>query len=152
MLNSSQKKLSSISFLADAIIIGVAYAAAYYLRFSLLSKYRFFGDMTGVAFNPLRVYARYLVFVIPGYLVIYSKCGLYSAKKNRKLEYWDVIEANGIGILFFAFLLVVNKDTNISRLFLACFTVTVVIFEFAGRFNQQKGVGESGLCRSLRQF
>ena len=134
MLNSSQKKLSSISFLADAIIIGVAYAAAYYLRFSLLSKYRFFGDMTGVAFNPLRVYARYLVFVIPGYLVIYSKCGLYSAKKNRKLEYWDVIEANGIGILFFAFLLVVNKDTNISRLFLACFTVTVVIFEFAFRF------------------
>lgn len=134
MLNSSQKKLSTISFLVDSLLIIAAYVASYYLRFSVLSKFRFFGDMTGVAYYPLKNYAKYLFFIVPGYLVIYSKCGLYAAKRNRKLEYWDVVEANGIGLLFFAALLVLIKEIYISRLFMGCFFVVAVLFEFSFRY------------------
>ena len=134
MLNTSQKKLSTISFLADGLTLVLAYILSYYLRFKVLRDVGFMALQEGVRFYGIEGYLKYLIFVVPGYLVIYSYCGLYAAKRNRKLEYWNLFEANFLGMLFFSFLLLVFNEGDISRAFLALFFITVLVFEVCFRF------------------
>ena len=133
MLNSSQKKISTISILADCVLIAAAYVISYYLRFRVFKNVGIMALQDDVSYYSLKEYLRYLVFVIPGYLVIYSKCGLYGAKRNRKLEYLDLIEANGLGMLYFSFLLFFIKEANVSRLFLAVFFFVAILLELGFR-------------------
>lgn len=145
MLNTSQKKLSTISFLADGLMLVVAYILSYYLRFRVLRDIGFMALQEGVQFYGIQGYLKYLVFVVPGYLVIYSYCGLYAAKRNRKLEYWNLFEANFLGMLFFSFLLLVFNEGDISRAFLALFFACVLVFEVCFRFIFY------GILKKLRQ-
>lgn len=134
MLNTSQRKLSTISLIADALLLVTAYIVSYYLRFTVFANAGVLGLPDGAQFYSLRGYLKYLIFVLIGYLLIYSACGLYAAKRNRKLEYWNLFEANGLGMLFFSFLLLVFNEGDISRLFLGIFFFLTLLFEVCFRF------------------
>lgn len=133
MQNSGQRKLRFISILADGMIIAAAYAVSYYLRFGLLRDAGIFALSEETEFYPLEGYLKYLWIILPGYLVIYSLCGLYEAKRTRKLEYWNLLEANIFGLLFLSFVLIVFNEEDISRLFIGVFFFTALLGEVVFR-------------------
>ena len=125
MIKDNQKLLNRIHILIDAIIIAAAYIAAYYLRFRYLARYAVFKLTPGERYYPLSHYARYLVFIIPAFLIFYSICGLYKPKRQstRKHQFINLIAANLLGVILFVFFIYMKKDFDISRYFLGVFVV-----------------------------
>ena len=70
MLNTSQRKLSTISLIADALLLVTAYIVSYYLRFTVFANAGVLGLPDGAQFYSLRGYLKYLIFVLIGYLLI----------------------------------------------------------------------------------
>lgn len=74
-----------------------------------------------------------LVFIVPGYLILYYIFKLYTPKRvqGRRLEAWHVIQANVIGMLVFILALYLRHQTNFSRMMIFvffCVNVTLEIF------------------------
>ncbi len=128
-----QNPVGSIRFFFDILIIIIAYIAAYCLRFGALSNIGFLELDNSVAFYPLKDYAKYLIVFVPGYIFIFSKCGLYGAKRRKRVEILNIIKANLIGVAFISVVLFFIKEMDISRYFIGIFFMLNVILGFAMR-------------------
>lgn len=133
MRHDNQKAISTVRIIADAFLIAIAYVLSYGLRFGVLSKVGIFALGKNEQFYSLGMYLRYLVAVIPGYLYIFSKCGLYDLKRRKRLEIWNLVKANIMGLLFFAFVLFYMKELDISRYFFSLFFITNIILGLSFR-------------------
>ena len=132
MIKDNQKAFNRLHIVADAWFILLAYFVAYMLRFSWL-------DMEKKGDYTLEIYARFLIILLPVYLLIYWLCGLYAPKRGRGLQWelWLVLKANIIsGVGFIALLFLCKMD--ISRYFLAFFYSANVILEGAFRICLRK--------------
>lgn len=92
MIKDNQRLINRITLVVDAITIALSYLFAYFMKFeSGLLLYD-----TGL---PMETYMRALYFIIPGFLVIYSKFDLYNTRRasGRKRELLNVIKANTLG-------------------------------------------------------
>ncbi|NLK28762.1 MAG: undecaprenyl-phosphate glucose phosphotransferase [Clostridiales bacterium] len=130
MIKDNQKMLNWLHVAMDAIILAIAYIFSYYLRFySPLTNLTFFRVEAGTTFYDLDVYALWLVFLIPLYLLIYYFNRLYIPKrgKRRWKEVLHILLANTLGITFFTFALYLLKEEDISRRFLGLFFVMNII-------------------------
>lgn len=65
----------------------------------------------------LQEYARVLLFIVPGYLVLYYGFQLYTPKRvqGRRLEAWNIVKANVIGLMTFILMLYLFKQPHFSR-------------------------------------
>lgn len=136
MIKDNQKILNRIHILLDALLIILSYAFAYYLRFkSPLVKFQWFA-LGNAGYYEFDKYAQILLPLLPGYIIIYFLCGLYSPKRNRstKLQFWDVFKANTLGIAYFASLLFILKEVNFGRKFTGLFFLTTILLESTLRF------------------
>ena len=84
-------------------------------------------------FLSLQVYMMALVFIVPGYLLLYYIFQLYTPKRvqGRRLEAWHVTQANVIGLLVFILALYLRHQTNFSRTMIFvffCINVTLEVF------------------------
>ena len=127
MIRDNQHILNRIHVVADAGVIVISYVLAWYLRFE---SGLFRQDPW---FLPWRVYMTALVFIVPGYLILYYIFKLYKPKRvqGRRLEAWHVIQANVIGMLVFILALYLRHQTNFSRMMIFvffCVNVTLEIF------------------------
>lgn len=127
MIRDNQHILNRIHVVADAGVIVISYVLAWYLRFE---SGLFRQDPW---FLPWRVYMTALVFIVPGYLILYYIFKLYTPKRvqGRRLEAWHVIQANVIGMLVFILALYLRHQTNFSRMMIFvffCVNVTLEIF------------------------
>lgn len=123
MIKDNQKTFNQLHILADGFFVLLSYFMAYMLRFEWLNMSKW-GDYT------IESYARFLLILLPVYLVIYWFCGLYAPKRGKELfrELWYLIKANVIsGAAFIVLLFLFKRD--ISRGFLAFFFSTNVILE-----------------------
>ena len=137
MIKDNQKMLNWVHVALDACIFAISYVLAYYLRFySSLTDFNFLRVERGT-FYPLRVYALWLVFLIPLYLFIYYSNRLYTPKRGKRkwLEVFQIILANTFGIAFFTFTLYLRKEGDISRHFLGIFYGTNIILSSAARLT-----------------
>ena len=132
-----QSRGEGIRVVFDALIIVISYFAAYSLRFGALSNIGFLGVDDNVNFYPLSGYAKYLVVFVPGYLYIFSKCGLYGARRRKRIIFWNIIKANFIGVAFISVVLFFIKDMDISRYFLGIFFTINTILGFCIRYLLQ---------------
>ncbi|MGN0165199.1 MAG: undecaprenyl-phosphate glucose phosphotransferase [Lachnospiraceae bacterium] len=132
----------NLRILFDAILIAVSYLVAYSLRFGALSNVGVLELEGNVEYYSLSEYAKYLYIFIPGYLIIYSYCNLYGVTRRRKIELWNILKANIIGLLFVAFVFFFLKDMYISRGFIAVFFCTNLLLSFSFRY----------LCQSVLQY
>lgn len=84
---------------------------------------------------PLRVYILAVVPIVPVYLLLYYIFSLYTPKRvqGRRLEMWNVIKANTVGIALILGLLYLIKMMHFSRELLAIFYGTNIILETAVR-------------------
>ena len=117
MIKDNQKHLNRIHVVLDALIIAASYLAAWWIQFTFLADPKA-GKL------PAQVYMLALVFVIPGYLLLYDAFHLYKPKRvsGRMLEAGNLFLANMVGLLGFIFVLFIIKENNFSRRLIFIFT------------------------------
>ena len=129
MIKDNQKLLNRLHVVIDAVVIVFSYIASWYLRFK-----------SGIFeldpwFLSLQEYAKVLIVIVPGYLVLYYGFQLYTPKRvqGRRLEAWHIIQANVIGLMAFIFLLYVWKQPDFSRGMIFVFFLVNVFLEVVVR-------------------
>ena len=122
--------LNKAQVCVDAGIIAVAYFFSWYLRF----RSGIFAQDAGVL--PVQTYFSALFFIIPGYLLLYSSFQLYMPRriKSYRQELWDIIRANGIGLMAFILVLYFIKQEHFSRQMLCIFFLVNIFQEFISRY------------------
>lgn len=129
MIKNNQHIFNRIQVFIDAGIIAVSYILSWYLRFHSA----FFPPSPGGL--PVNVYMSALIFVIPGYLILYSLFQLYMPRRvqSRRREVWNIVQANVIGFMGFIFVLYFTKQEHFSRQMLVLFLVINVTLECISR-------------------
>ena len=76
-----------------------------------------------------------LIFIIPGYLLLYQAFTLYEPlhMQGRRLMLANIIKANVLGMLIFVFLLYMLKESDFSRLTVYIFCVVNILLEWGVR-------------------
>ncbi len=132
MIKDNQRYFNRLHVLIDACIIAVSYMLAWAVQFQLLN------NISGYVF---RHYMSVLIYLVPGYLILYAAFGLYTTRsvRRKRVEAEKVIQANVVGIVLFMtamffFRQDVNFTNNFSRLMLAWFFLINVTLECLFRF------------------
>lgn len=135
MIKDNQKTFNRMHVLLDGILLALSYVFSYYLRFSSpLSKWGIL-KLDHVGYYSLVRYAAVLIYLIPGYLVIYFSCNLYGPKRNqsKRLDLWNIVRANTFGLAYFTLVLFLFKETGFSRAVIILFFTTNIILDTAFR-------------------
>lgn len=129
VIRDNQHFLNRMHIVMDAGVIIISYVLAWYLRFK-----------SGIfAIDPwylsLQVYMTALIFIVPGYLFLYYLFQLYTPKRvrGRRLEAWNVLQANTIGLLVFILFLYLKHLSDFSRTMIFVFFCINIVLEVAVR-------------------
>jgi len=135
MIKDNQNSLNKLHIVIDAVLIIAAYCLTYPLRFYLLPYLSPFTLEDGEHFLSFSRYMENIVLLVPGYLILYNMCGLYRPKRghSRLYELRNLVEANIMGIFYFAFLIYIEKEFDISRWFYIIFAFMNLLFGAAFR-------------------
>ena len=114
----------------DAFVIAASYLLAWLIRF--------YDQLTGPSLIGILPFERYmfaLVFIVPGFLILYQAFNLYSPKRvqGRRLELANIVKANALGVLLIMFALYMLKENDFSRLMIYIFVCINVAAEAAAR-------------------
>lgn len=129
MIRRNQKKFNTLHVLLDAFIIAIAYLSAWAIKFGLdLGK-------ENIGKIGMDIYFKALVFIIPGYLILYAMCSLYTPKRmhGQRYEVLNIIKANSFGLLIFILMLYLLKQIDFSRVMIFIFYVLNIVYEIAIR-------------------
>lgn len=115
--------------LIDVIVLAVSYISAWFLRF--MGPFAYSAEQ-GLSFEQ---YMLALIFIIPGYLLLYQAFTLYEPlhMQGRRLMLANIIKANVLGMLIFVFLLYMLKERDFSRLTVYIFCVVNILLEWGVR-------------------
>lgn len=129
MIKNNQRIFNTLQVLIDAVLIIVSYILAWYLKFHS----GFFAHAEGVL--SVSTYMMALLFVVPGYLILYKLCQLYTPRrmKSSRRELWNIVRANGLGIMLSILVLYFIKQEDFSRQMLLIFLVTNILLESLSR-------------------
>lgn len=129
MIKNNQKHFNRLQVLLDAVIIAVAYMLAWWLKF----RSGLF-DSFGVSLSR-NTYFSALIFIIPGYLLLYASVFMYAPKRiqSYRSEIANIIKANIVGSVLFVTVLYVIKEIDFSRMVIAIFFCTNVVLEVVMR-------------------
>ncbi len=110
MIKDNQKHFNRLHVLLDALVILFSYVLAWGIQFRLIVP-----EERGRL--PVQTYMSALLFVIPGFLLLYYALNLYTPKRvqGRRLEAGNIFVANILGLLGFVFALYLVKENNFSR-------------------------------------
>ncbi len=131
MIKDNQTTLNRLHIVIDAALIVAAFFLSYPLRFFLLPKlFPLFAIAPGEGFLNFTRYSINVIFLVPGYLLIYNMLGLYKPKRAHSLvrTLASLFNANLLGIFYFAFIIYIGKLADISRLFYLVFGVLNLLF------------------------
>lgn len=119
----------------DAFLTGASFMLAYYIKFYILEK------GPGVGVLPVTDYYMLLPFMVPGYMLIYYRCGVYSPKrtvKNRQ-EIYSILKANTLGMACLIIILyMIIKEINFARSVMAIFYVLNIFLTSCSRVMLRK--------------
>lgn len=139
MIKDNQKFLNRILVIFDGLLIIVAFYLSYFLKFdynSPLIRHGFLVPKFGVYWGAYEEYARALWFIVPGYLLIYNICGLYSPRRahSKRFECWSIIKSNCLAFMYFIAVLYFYKiSINYSRYFMLYFFVVNITISMSFR-------------------
>lgn len=129
LIQDNQKNFSRLQMLIDVIVLAVSYISAWFLRF--MGPFAYSAEK-GLSFEQ---YMLALIFIIPGYLLLYQAFTLYEPlhMQGRRLMLANIIKANVLGMLIFVFLLYMLKESDFSRLTVYIFCVVNILLEWGVR-------------------
>ena len=129
MIQDNQKNFNRLQMLIDTVVIAVAYIAAWMIRF--------IGPFADSAVRALAFeqYMFALIFIIPGYLLLYQAFTLYEPlhMQGRRLVLANIIKANVLGLLLVVFSLYMIGEPDFSRLTAYIFCVINIFMEWGAR-------------------
>lgn len=114
----------------DAAITAVSLILAYVIKFYILN------DGPGVGVLPLSDYIWLLIYIVPGYMLLYYRCGVYAPKRTvrRRYEIYGILQANTIGLAALIIIMyMIIREINFSRSVMALFYVLNVCLTSAAR-------------------
>ena len=84
---------------------------------------------------PFRIYMSALLLIVPGYLLLYYACSLYTPKRvqGRRLEFSNIWKANTIGMFLLLAVLYMIKLMDFSRHVIFIFYVVNICMEILSR-------------------
>ena len=126
MIRDNQRYFNRLHVLIDALVIGISYWLSWFLKFETDIFNR------GIKSLTFGQYMLPLLLIIPGYLVLYTAFGLYTAKRvqGRRLEFANVVKGNVIGLLvFLSSLFVVNKPYFSREMIIIFFFANIILEE-----------------------
>lgn len=128
MIKDNQKFLNGLHLILDMLLFMLSYLEAWNLKF----RSPFFEGESTLGF---RDYMIALVFIVPGYLILYMAFHLYTAKRvmGRRYEIGELLKANVLGVLIFLTALFVFKQIDFSREMIFIFFVVNCINGIAMR-------------------
>ncbi len=133
MIKDNQKHFNRLHVVIDAFVIAASYVLAWFIRFSDLML----GQPESIGTLPIEHYMFALVFIVPGFLILYQAFNLYSPKRvqGRRLELANILKANTLGVLLIMFVLYMTKENDFSRLMIYIFICINVAAETAVRMG-----------------
>ena len=116
MIKENQQALNRLYVLCDAILIVLSFVLAWLIRFEIFPPQH-------AIWWPLRHYMRFLIFLVPIYLIVYFTSSVYTPmrKVRFRVETANFVKANMIAIISFPVVLYATHEANISRSFMAIF-------------------------------
>ena len=116
MIKDNQKHFNRLQVLLDALVIVLSYIAAWLIQTNLIVRGR-------RAMLPMQTYMMALIFIVPGFLILYYAFTLYTPKRvqGRRLEASNIFLANALGLLGIMFVLYLIKQQDFSRTLLFVF-------------------------------
>lgn len=142
MIKDNQKVFNRILVLIDSVITAASLMLAYVIKFYVLLN----GPGLGVL--PIQSYAFLLVYIIPGYVLLYYRLGVYTPRRTvkRRFEIFDLIRANTIGMAALIIIIfLVLREFNYARSVLALFYLLNCFFAGLSRIILRK------ILRSIRK-
>ncbi|MDD3137454.1 MAG: undecaprenyl-phosphate glucose phosphotransferase [Lachnospiraceae bacterium] len=129
MIKDNQKYFNRMHIAIDAIVIIISYMLAWFLRFR---SGIFEIDEWYLSFAT---YMSALIYIVPGYLLLYYMFQLYTAKRvqGRRLEAWHILQANGIGLMVFILVLYLKREADFSRTMILVFLFINVVLDVSVR-------------------
>lgn len=132
--------------LIDAFVIAASYVLAWTLKFQTPLF-----DKSGGRLS-FEQYMFALLFIVPGYLVLYHAFNLYTSKRvqGRRLELANILKANILGVLLIIFALYMLREIDFSRGLIYIFCAINVVAETFVR-NLIRYILRDMRCRGLNQ-
>lgn len=121
MIKDNQKVLNRLHVLMDVMIMVASYVLAYLIKFYIIDA-----GTTNEGVLPVRDYFIVLIFLVPGYVILYFLCGVYGPKRTVKQrhEFITILQANTLGMAFYIIVLyLVIREINYSRLMMGIFYI-----------------------------
>lgn len=112
MIKDNQKVFNRLLVILDAAIIAASFMFAYFIKFYILN------DGPGPGVLPAEDYFALVPFIVPGFILLYYRCGVYTPKRTvrRRFELYGIIQANTIGLAAMIIILyMIVKEINYSR-------------------------------------
>lgn len=120
MIADNQKNFSRLQMLIDTVLVALTYYLAWATRFIGLFR------ASAVRALSFEQYMLALVFIIPGYLLLYQAFNLYMPMRmqGRRLLLANIVKANTLGLLMILFgLYMITNEDNFARGVLVIFYV-----------------------------
>lgn len=128
MIKDNQQHFNRLHVVIDACVVAVSYVLAWWLKVALVDA--------GVGVLPVRTYMGVLIFIVPGYVLLYYAFNLYTPKRvqGRRLELSNIVMSNTVGVLicFTALFTLITYDPqfrNFSRGMVGYFYVINIVLE-----------------------
>ena len=129
MIKDNQNRLNRLHVVLDALVTACSYLLAWYIVIG-----SGWAEHLGKKTLEAGFYFTALIFIIPGYLLLYSFFNLYTPKRvlGRRNEFGKILKANTIGLLIFGLVLYLGRKNahlfNFSQRLVVYFHVVNVIF------------------------
>ena len=109
MIKENQKHFNRLQVLIDAFVLVFSYVMAWVSKFQILKNDD--GKL------PFKVYMLAMVAIVAVYLVLYHMFNLYTPKRvqGRRLELWNIVKANAVGMALILGVLYLIKLIDFSR-------------------------------------
>ena len=137
MIKDNQKVFNRLLVIMDALITAISFVLAYYIKFYILN------DGPGIGVLPVQEYYKLLPFIVPGYMLLYYRCSVYSPKRTvrRRHEIYSILQANTIGLAALIIILyMIIREINFSRSVMAIFYVLNVFLTSVSRIIMRKAL------------
>jgi Undecaprenyl-phosphate glucose phosphotransferase len=131
MIKDNQKVFNRLHLVVDAIVVAVSYLLAWYIKFATV----FVQTEPGAGALSKETYFSFLIFLVPGYIIIYYYFNMYKPKRatRRKYELINIVSANTAGLILFIVVLYIIKQPDFSRIMMFLFYVINVVLTILSR-------------------
>ncbi len=136
MLKEKESVLQKVAIVLDALLIVLAFLAAFFLRQQFHTFYRFniipSSLMVPETTASLSDYLVVLFLVVPTWCLILQMNGMYRSMRTRQLHeiVWIILKSMFFMILVFGAFVFLFKFWHVSRLFFIFFIILVFVFIF----------------------